>query len=128
MMGRSELVALDLDDVTETADGLELTVRASKTDQDARGAVVAVPRGQHPDSDPVRLLRDYRAALAQRGITDGRCCRRSPGTATPARSCRPTPSRPGAPRRRAGRAAAPGAVQRAQPARRRYQRTRPAPR
>ena len=35
LMGRrSELVALELDDVTETPDGLEVLIRASKTDQD----------------------------------------------------------------------------------------------
>jgi len=76
LMGRrSELVALELNDVTETPDGLEVLIRASKTDQDARGAVVAVPPGQHPDTDPVRLVRAWRARLAEHGITEGRLLR-----------------------------------------------------
>ncbi len=63
MARRSELCSLRWEDVTATEDGLEIRVRRSKTDQDARGAVVAVPRGQHADTDPVRLLRRYREAL-----------------------------------------------------------------
>jgi site-specific recombinase XerD len=43
MSRRSELAALNLSDVVETDDGIEALVRASKTDQDARGAIVAVP-------------------------------------------------------------------------------------
>ncbi|MER5674788.1 tyrosine-type recombinase/integrase [Pseudonocardia alni] len=69
MMGRrSELAALLFSDVVETADGLEIHVRRSKRDQDARGAVVAVPRGQHADTDPVRLLAAWREALAEQGV------------------------------------------------------------
>jgi len=76
LMGRrSELVALELADVTETADGLEVLIRASKTDQDAHGAVVAIPHGQHADTDPVRLVRAWRARLAAHGITEGRLLR-----------------------------------------------------
>lgn len=76
MMGRrSELAALNLTDVVETEDGLEVLVRASKTDQDAIGAVVAVPRGQRADIDPVRLHRAWRAVLAEHGITEGRLLR-----------------------------------------------------
>lgn len=76
LMGRrSELVALHLDDVTETADGLEVLIRASKTDQDALGAVVAIPHGQHPDTDPVRLVRAWRELLARHGVTSGRLLR-----------------------------------------------------
>jgi len=72
MMGRrSELVALDLADLTETPDGLEILIRASKTDQDALGAVVAIPPGQHADTDPVRLVRAWRALLAGHGHTSG---------------------------------------------------------
>lgn len=76
MMGRrSELVALDAADVVETEDGLEVMIRRGKTDQDAHGAVVAVPAGQHPDTDPVRLLRAYLSALAAHGVTGGRLLR-----------------------------------------------------
>lgn len=76
MMGRrSELVALHLDDVTETEDGLLVLVRASKTDQDAEGVEVALPYGQHADTCPVRVVRAWRAALAEHGITSGRLLR-----------------------------------------------------
>jgi integrase len=76
MMGRrSELVALNLSDVVETDDGLEVFIAKSKRDQDAKGAVVAVPRGSHPDTDPVRLLRRWRDVLAAQGITSGRLLR-----------------------------------------------------
>lgn len=72
MMGRrSELAALELCDLTETPDGLEVLIRASKTDQDAEGAVVAIPHGQHPETDPVRLVCAWRALLTERGITEG---------------------------------------------------------
>lgn len=54
LMGRrSELAALQLDDVTETPEGLEVRVRMSKTDQDAVGETIAIPRGTHPLTDPV---------------------------------------------------------------------------
>lgn len=76
MMGRrSELVALNLDEMVENADGLEVFIRASKTDQDALGAEVAIPYGQHADTCPVRVIRAWRAALDERGITTGRLLR-----------------------------------------------------
>lgn len=43
---RSELVALDIDDVAITPDGLLITIRKSKTDQDGEGATIAVPEGR----------------------------------------------------------------------------------
>jgi len=76
LMGRrSELAALNVDDVTETPEGIEVLIRASKTDQDALGAVVAIPHGQHADTDPVRLVRAWTARLAEHGITSGRLLR-----------------------------------------------------
>jgi site-specific recombinase XerC len=42
---RSELVALNLADIKECHEGLRVTIRKSKTDQEAVGAVVAVCRG-----------------------------------------------------------------------------------
>lgn len=70
MMGRrSELAELRIGDVAETPDGLEVTVRMSKTDQDARGEVVPIPRGSHADTDPVRVISAWLAALAEHGVT-----------------------------------------------------------
>jgi site-specific recombinase XerD len=71
MARRSELAALQLGDVQETADGLLVLIRKSKTDQDARGVEVAIPPGQHASTDPVRLVRAWRALLAERGIESG---------------------------------------------------------
>lgn len=45
-MRRSELVALDLADLELTAQGLLVTVRRSKGDQEARGVRVAIPFGR----------------------------------------------------------------------------------
>ena len=42
---RSELVALDVADLVENADGLVVTIRRSKTDQEGQGTTVAVLRG-----------------------------------------------------------------------------------
>lgn len=72
---RSELIALRLDDLTETHDGLVVLKRVSKTDQDAKGREVAIPYGQHAATCPVRVVRAWRAALAERGITTGRLLR-----------------------------------------------------
>src|SRR5262249_46640717 len=42
---RSELVALDVADLEETEDGLRVTIRRSKTDQEGHGATIAIVRG-----------------------------------------------------------------------------------
>jgi integrase len=39
------LVALDLEDIEEVAEGLRITIRRAKTDQEGRGEVIAIPRG-----------------------------------------------------------------------------------
>jgi hypothetical protein len=56
---RSELVALDVDDVAEDADGLVLSMRKSKTDQEAEGEVLGLPYGSHPATCPVRARRAW---------------------------------------------------------------------
>lgn len=76
MMGRrSEMVALELDDLTETNDGLVVLIRKSKTDQAAKGREVAIPYGQHAETCPVRVMRAWIATLAEHGITEGRVLR-----------------------------------------------------
>jgi integrase len=67
-MRRSELVALTLLDVAEKPDGLLVTIRRSKTDQEGHGQCVAVARGQNPDTDPVAALAAWRRL---RGRTPG---------------------------------------------------------
>jgi site-specific recombinase XerD len=76
MMGRrSELAALDLADLAATPDGLLVTVRMSKTDQDAEGAEVPLPFGQHPDTCPVRVVQAWVDELAAHGHHAGRLLR-----------------------------------------------------
>lgn len=56
---RSELVALDIEDVTEGTDGLTVRLRRSKTDQEGRGRAVGVPYGSNPVTCPVRAWRAW---------------------------------------------------------------------
>jgi integrase len=63
---RSELVALDVADITESKDGLLVTIRRSKTDQEGRSTIVAVVRGKI--ACPVAALRAW---LTTAGISDG---------------------------------------------------------
>lgn len=58
---RSELVALDIGDVRETDDGLEISIRRSKVDQEGKGRTIGIPYGSHPVSCPVRAWRAWRA-------------------------------------------------------------------
>lgn len=43
---RSELVALEVRDLDWSEQGLRVTIRRSKTDQEGIGAVIAVPEGR----------------------------------------------------------------------------------
>jgi site-specific recombinase XerD len=63
---RSELVALDVADLEETDEGLRVTIRRSKTDQEGKGAVIAIVRGGA--CCPVRAVRAW---LDAAGITEG---------------------------------------------------------
>ena len=65
---RSELVSLDVADLSFTAEGLLITLRRSKTDQDGAGRQVAIPCGAHEQTCPVRAARAW---LGQSGITEG---------------------------------------------------------
>jgi len=55
-------------DVEEIPEGLLLTIRRSKTDQEGRGTVKGIARGEHPDTCPVSALLDW---LQAAGITAG---------------------------------------------------------
>ena len=65
---RSELVALEIPDVAFVADGMKVTIRRSKTDQEGLGRVVGIPFGSDPQLCPVRSLRRW---LEAAGITEG---------------------------------------------------------
>jgi integrase len=53
---RSELVGLDIADLDFGHDGLTVTLRRSKTDQDGEGRKVGIPYGSNPDTCPLRSL------------------------------------------------------------------------
>lgn len=68
---RSELSALWIEDIEHTDQGLDVYIRASKTDKDAEGEHIPIKRGSHPDTDPVVLLDDWLRALQARGVVGG---------------------------------------------------------
>lgn len=55
--------------------GAIVTIKWSKTDQNAVGETVAIPRGVHAETDPVRVLRAYLVALKDQGVAEGRLLR-----------------------------------------------------
>ena len=63
---RSELVALRLDDLTRVPEGLCVTITRSKTDQESKGAVIAVPEGRR-----LRPVAHLDAWIARAGVADG---------------------------------------------------------
>jgi len=64
---RSELVALDVSDIEFSPQGVKITVRRSKTDQEGAGMVRAIPMGRA--LCPVKALWVY---LQESGISEGR--------------------------------------------------------
>ena len=52
-MRRSELAALDVEDLTEVDEGLDVLIRWSKTDQEGASRTIGIPRGRHPETCPV---------------------------------------------------------------------------
>jgi integrase len=69
-MRRSELCALNVDDLVPTPDGYRVIIRRSKTDQEGEGQEVVVPRGLK--LCPVEAMEHW---LAAANITEGRVFR-----------------------------------------------------
>jgi integrase len=65
---RSELVGLNVADITEGTDGLTVRLRRSKTDQEGAGRTVGVPFGSNPVTCPIRA---WRAWIEVSGIIEG---------------------------------------------------------
>jgi site-specific recombinase XerD len=63
---RSELIALNVDDLEECPEGFHVRIRRSKTDQDGAGDFVSIPHGSR--LRPIRALKDW---LAASNITEG---------------------------------------------------------
>jgi len=70
---RSELVALNVADVKYVAEGMEVTIRSSKTDQEGKAQVLAVALGDRPELCAVRALQVWTSGA---GIHDGPIFRR----------------------------------------------------
>jgi integrase len=56
---RSELVALDVEDIRFVPEGMLVSVRRSKTDQEGQGATLAIAYGDRTDFCAVRALRTW---------------------------------------------------------------------
>jgi site-specific recombinase XerD len=65
---RSELVGIDRDDIEFTTEGLVITLRRSKTDQEGAGRKVAIQYGAHPETCPVLALQAW---LQASGVAAG---------------------------------------------------------
>jgi site-specific recombinase XerD len=65
---RSELVGLDVEDCTFGKDGLTVTLRRSKTDQEGQGRKIGIPYGSNPETCPVRTIQAW---LGQAAIITG---------------------------------------------------------
>ena len=63
---RSELIALDVEDLEECSEGFHVRIRRSKTDQEGAGNFVSIPHGSR--LRPIRALKDW---LEASGIADG---------------------------------------------------------
>lgn len=65
---RSELVGLDVEDCVFGKDGLTVTLRRSKTDQDGAGRKIGIPYGSNPETCPVRTIQAW---MELAGISSG---------------------------------------------------------
>jgi site-specific recombinase XerD len=70
---RSELVAIDVDDLDVSRAGVVIRQQRSKTDQEGQGRRIGIPNGSRADTCPVRALQAW---LAASGITSGPVFRR----------------------------------------------------
>jgi integrase len=59
MLRRSELAALEIDDIVFDRRGVLVTLHHSKRDQAGKGCTLGILRGTHPDTCVVRVLRDW---------------------------------------------------------------------
>jgi integrase len=65
---RSELVALDLDDIAFQADGMLVRLRRGKTDQEGAGGEKWIPRAEDPSHCPLRAVQRW---ILYAGLDDG---------------------------------------------------------
>jgi len=65
---RSELVGPDVEDCAFGKDGLTVTLRRSKTDQEGQGRKIGIPYGSNPETCPVRTTQAW---IEEAAITTG---------------------------------------------------------
>lgn len=70
---RSELAALRYEDIAFDENGVKVTIRRSKTDQEGQGREIGIPYGSNLATCPVRALKEWIEAA---GITEGFLWRR----------------------------------------------------
>ena len=58
---RSELIALNWEDVQRVPEGMKITIRRSKTDQAGEGRPVGIPMGRSPITCPVMAMENWKA-------------------------------------------------------------------
>ena len=63
---RSELVALQVDDVAVVTGGLRLRIRHGKTDQTGQGTEIGLPRGRHVETCPVRAFEAWQVVARRK--------------------------------------------------------------
>jgi integrase len=81
---RSELVALDVGDLSFGDDGLEVTIRWSETGQEGPGRKVGIPYGGRPRTCPIRAVRDW---IDFSLLTEGPCSAPSTASARSSTAC-----------------------------------------
>lgn len=67
-MRRSDLVGLDITDLALADEGLVIVIKRGKTDQEGEGRKVGIPRGEHPETCPVRAVQAW---IEEAGIDEG---------------------------------------------------------
>src|SRR5580692_4925906 len=70
---RSEIVALDVEHLTEQPEGLRVWIASSKTDQEGQGQTIAIPRVDNSPYCPVRAVGEW---VERAGIETGAIFRR----------------------------------------------------
>jgi integrase len=63
---RSELVALQVNDISEVQGGLRLRIARSKTDRAGEGAEIGLPRGKRRETCPVQAFEDWMAVARRK--------------------------------------------------------------
>lgn len=66
---RSEIAALHVHDLTWKSEGLVVRIAKSKADQEGKGALIGVRRGDHAETDPVSAVHDWITAASVSGMS-----------------------------------------------------------